>query len=195
MREFPDDLHVGPDAILVWRGRRYRVALGRTGIRADKREGDGATPAGRFPLRRVWYRADRLPAPATGLETRALRPADGWCSTPGHGDYNRPVALPHDGEVDPLWLEDGRCDVVVEIGYNDDPPVAGRGSAIFLHVARDGLGPTAGCVALSLDDLLEVLGDVAAHTRLCVHAPPGPGSSGAAYSPRKGDDPSPRRAQ
>jgi L,D-peptidoglycan transpeptidase YkuD (ErfK/YbiS/YcfS/YnhG family) len=175
MRESPEDLHVGHDGTLVWRGRRFRAALGRAGIRADKREGDGATPAGRFPLRRVWYRADRLPAPATGLETRAIRPADGWCSTPGHGDYNRPVALPHNGEVDPLWLEGGLCDVVVEVGYNDDPPVAGRGSAIFLHVAGD--GPTAGCVALDRVDLLEVLRGVSRRTHLCVHDPSAPGEA------------------
>ena len=169
MPESPDDLHVEPGGTLSWRGRRYQAAVGRAGVRAAKREGDGATPAGRFPLRQVWYRADRLPEPATGLETRAIRPGDGWCSTPGHDDYNRPVTLPHPGDVDLLWLEDGRCDLVVEVGYNDDPPVAGRGSAIFVHVAGD--GPTAGCVALALDDLLEVLGGVTPHTHLCVHAP------------------------
>ena len=175
MRESPDDLHVRADGTLSWRGRRYRAALGRSGIRADKREGDGATPAGRFPLRRVWYRADRLPRPATGLATRALRPADGWCSTPDHDDYNRPVSLPHDGEVDPLWLEAGLCDVVVEVGYNDDPPVPGLGSAIFVHVA--GGGPTAGCVALGRDDLLDVLRGVAGHAHLCVHAPTASGAA------------------
>src|SRR5215216_5596786 len=117
MRESPDDLHVRPDGSLVWRGRRYRAAVGRGGIRGDKHEGDGATPAGRFPLRRVWYRADRLPPPTTGLEIRAIDPGDAWCSTPGHDDYNRPVTLPHLGEVDRLWLESGLCDLVVEVGY------------------------------------------------------------------------------
>jgi L,D-peptidoglycan transpeptidase YkuD (ErfK/YbiS/YcfS/YnhG family) len=177
MCESPDDLHVGPDASLVWRGRRYRAAVGRGGIRTDKLEGDGATPAGRFPLRRLWYRGDRIPPPTTGLETRAIDPADGWCSTPGHDDYNRPVALPHPGTVDPLWLEDGRCDLVVEVGYNDDPPVAGLGSAIFLHVAADDLRPTAGCVALERSDLLEVLRAVSTRTQLCVHAPTPPGGA------------------
>ena len=172
MRESPDDLHVEPDGALAWRARRSRGAVGRAGVRAAKREGDGATPAGRFPLRRVWYRADRLPSPATGLETREIRPGDGWCSTPGHDDYNRPVTLPHPGDVDPLWLEDGVCDLVVEIGYNDDPPEPGRGSAIFVHVAGD--GPTAGCIALALDDLLEVLRGASPRTHLCVHAPAAP---------------------
>jgi L,D-peptidoglycan transpeptidase YkuD (ErfK/YbiS/YcfS/YnhG family) len=174
MRESPDDLHVEPDGNLAWRGRRYRAAVGRGGIRGDKREGDGATPAGRFPLRRVWYRADRLPPPESGLETRPIDPADGWCSTPGHHDYNRPVALPHPGEVDRLWLESGLCDLVVEVGYNDDPPQHGLGSAIFLHVAADDLSPTAGCVALARDDLLEVLRGVSSRTHLCVHAPTPP---------------------
>lgn len=172
MHESADDLHVGPGGVLVWHGRRYRAVLGRAGIRADKREGDGATPAGRFPLRRVWYRADRLPTPATGLETRPIGRHDGWCSSPAHEDYNRRVALPHPGEVDQLWMESGLYDLVVEVGYNDDPPVAGRGSAIFVHVADD-LRPTAGCVALDRDDLVELLRDISTRTHLCVHAPAG----------------------
>jgi hypothetical protein len=91
----------------------------------------GATappPAGRFPLRRVHYRADRLPALATGLETRVIRPTDGWCSDPGHDDYNRLITLPYDGDVDRLWLEDTPVRRRGRGRYNDDPPIAGLGS-------------------------------------------------------------------
>lgn len=163
-------VHVDAGGSLRSRDRRYPAALGRAGVRTDKREGDGATPAGCFPLRRVFYRADRVARPVTGLETVAIRPSDAWCSVPGHPCYNRRIELPHadDGGIDGLWLDEDSYDVAVEIGYNDDPPVPGLGSAIFLHVARADLGPTAGCVALAKEHLLEVVRDLPEGAVLCI---------------------------
>ncbi|MGE3870342.1 MAG: L,D-transpeptidase [Pseudorhodoplanes sp.] len=123
-------------------------ALGRAGIGAAKREGDGATPAGTFTLREVLYRGDRVDAPRTALPCRAIEPDDGWCDAPDRPDYNRPVRFPFAASAERLWREDSLYDVIVVIGYNDAPPVAGAGSAIFLHVARHDLAPTEGCVAL-----------------------------------------------
>jgi L,D-peptidoglycan transpeptidase YkuD (ErfK/YbiS/YcfS/YnhG family) len=144
-------------------------ALGRGGVRADKREGDGATPIGTWALRRVWYRADRLTAPpATALPLRAIAETDGWCDDASSPDYNRPVTLPHPARHERLWRDDAVYDVVVELGYNDDPPVAPRGSAIFLHVARPGFTPTEGCVALALGDLLALLRTCRGGDALCV---------------------------
>ncbi|HYE50615.1 MAG TPA: L,D-transpeptidase family protein [Azospirillaceae bacterium] len=144
-------------ARLVWPGGAARCALGRGGIRADKREGDGGTPVGSFALRRVLYRADRLAAPETGLSVAPTRPDDGWCDDPAHPDYNRPVQRPFAASHEEMWREDGVYDVVVVLGHNDDPPVPGLGSAVFLHVARPDWEPTAGCVALALPDLLAAL--------------------------------------
>lgn len=87
----------------------------------------------------------------------ALRPEDGWCDDPAEAAYNRLGPLPCRGSHERLWRPDGLYDLLVELGYNDDPPLAGRGSAIFLHVARPGYLPTEGCVALAEDDLREVL--------------------------------------
>jgi L,D-peptidoglycan transpeptidase YkuD (ErfK/YbiS/YcfS/YnhG family) len=140
-----------------WRGRQFRCAIGRGGIRRDKREGDGATPAGTWPMREVLFRPDRIRPIVTGLPSRALSPQDGWCDDPGDPNYNRPVHLPYPSHCEQLWLEDHVYDVIVPLGYNDDPVVRERGSAIFLHVARPDFAPTAGCVALALPDLLEIL--------------------------------------
>lgn len=148
-----------PDGVLAWRHQRFRCALGRAGVSADKREGDGTTPVGRFPLRRVLYRADRLRRPATALPVRAMRADDGWCDDPGDPRYNRPVRLPYPGHHEVLWRADGVYDVVVVLGHNDAPPRAGAGSAVFLHVAAADYRPTEGCVALALSDLLAVLAD------------------------------------
>jgi L,D-peptidoglycan transpeptidase YkuD (ErfK/YbiS/YcfS/YnhG family) len=153
---------------LSWPGGALRCAIGRTGIRTDKREGDGATPAGAFALRRVLWRADRLTAPVTALPSAPIGPRDGWCDDPGHADYNRPVPLPFDAGHEAMWRADGLYDVVVVIGHNDDPPVPGLGSAVFVHVATADFGPTAGCVALERGDLLRLLADCRPGDRLVV---------------------------
>ncbi len=142
---------------LRWNGVVYRCALGRGGIGGSKREGDGATPAGRFPLREVLYRADRGPAPATGLPARAIGDDDGWCDDPADPSYNRPVRHPYPTGAERLWRDDGCYDLIAVIGYNDAPPVPGAGSAIFLHVAAHDFSPTDGCVALTHPDLKELL--------------------------------------
>lgn len=155
------EIRVTGDGILVCGGRDYRCALGRGGVRADKREGDRASPEGVFPLRRVLYRADRLTAPQTRLELAVIDSNDGWCDDPADPMYNRPVRLPYAASHERMWREDGLYDLVVILGHNDDPPVRGAGSAIFVHVARPDYGATDGCVALRLEDLLAVLKDCA----------------------------------
>ncbi|MFV3074000.1 L,D-transpeptidase family protein [Niveispirillum fermenti] len=142
---------------LSWNGGQARCALGRGGIRQDKREGDGATPVGAFALRRVLYRADRQARPRTGLPVSTIGPDDGWCDDPAHPDYNRPVTLPFAASHERMWMERGVYDIVVVLGHNDDPPVPGLGSAVFLHLTGPDYGPTAGCVAVQPDDMLALL--------------------------------------
>jgi L,D-peptidoglycan transpeptidase YkuD (ErfK/YbiS/YcfS/YnhG family) len=141
-------------------GRKFRCALGRSGVRADKREGDGATPLARMKLRRAFYRPDRIAPLLTALPTRAMMPDDGWCDDIGSPDYNRLIHLPHPARHERLWRDDGIYDVLVELGWNDEPVIAGNGSAIFLHVARADYTPTEGCVALALGDLVPLLATI-----------------------------------
>jgi L,D-peptidoglycan transpeptidase YkuD (ErfK/YbiS/YcfS/YnhG family) len=150
-------LSIDPTGWLDFAGHHFRCALGRGGLRADKREGDGATPVGCYPLRALFYRADRLRPPDCLLPGRALSINDGWCDDPGHPDYNCLVKLPHGGRCEQLWRDDHVYDLILPLGYNDDPPVHGLGSAIFLHVARPDYSPTEGCVALALPDLLTLV--------------------------------------
>jgi L,D-peptidoglycan transpeptidase YkuD (ErfK/YbiS/YcfS/YnhG family) len=145
-------------------------ALGRSGILADKREGDGGTPAGIFPLRELRYRADHIAAaPATALPVCITKPGDGWCDAPKGPAYNTLVQLPYSADAENMWRNDERYDLVVVIGYNDRPVVPGAGSVIFLHVAHEEDGrlmPTAGCVALRRDDLLRVIADCSPSTEM-----------------------------
>lgn len=141
-------------------GRTLRCAIGKAGAIAapDKREGDNRSPLGTWTMREVWYRPDVYPeGPKTALPVRATQPDDGWCDAPGDPNYNRPVTLPYPASAERMWRDDHVYDLVVILGYNDDPPVPGLGSAIFMHLARDGYPGTEGCVALERADIEAVL--------------------------------------
>jgi len=133
------------------------VVLGRCGIAANKREGDGATPRGRFGLIRLWWRPDRLARPCTRLPVRRIDRGLAWCENPADRRYNRPFRRSANESGDRLWRDDRLYDLVIEISHNTRPRVAGRGSAVFLHVARPDRSGTAGCVALDAKDLRRLL--------------------------------------
>jgi len=135
----------------------FPCALGSAGIVDRKVEGDGGTPAGVWPLRRVLFRPDREVWPECSLPVSAIAPADGWCDDPRHDDYNRPVSLPFAAGYEIMWRSDHLYDLVIIVGFNDDPPIPGAGSAIFVHLASADFAPTAGCVALAREDLLAIL--------------------------------------
>ena len=151
------ELRVTKGRILRFGAGRCRCALGHGGRTADKHEGDGATPVGWFTLRRVLYRADRVPRPLTGLPARALTPRDGWCDDAASRDYNRPVRLPVAAGHERLWRHDHLYDLIVVLGHNDAPVRPRRGSAIFLHIAAPDFAPTEGCVAIEAHLLARIL--------------------------------------
>jgi L,D-peptidoglycan transpeptidase YkuD (ErfK/YbiS/YcfS/YnhG family) len=144
------------------------VALGRGGIKADKREGDGSTPRGAFRPKRLWWRADRAIRPRTRLPTRRIRKDDGWCEDPTDRRYNRPIRLAPKDSGDRLWRQDALYDFIVELDHNTRPRIAGRGSAVFVHVARAGLTPTAGCIALAAPALRGLISRIGPGTRIVI---------------------------
>lgn len=133
------------------------MALGRSGIRANKREGDGGTPKGSFRPMRLWWRADRYPRPRTFLPVRTIFADDAWCENSTDRHYNQPVRLKPGQDGDRLKRDDHLYDFIVEINHNTRPRVAGRGSAVFLHLARENFGPTAGCVSMTRSAMLRLL--------------------------------------
>ncbi|MEG9883356.1 MAG: L,D-transpeptidase family protein [Hyphomicrobiales bacterium] len=157
------DIYVTAATLGTSRGRlrlsplEFPCALGRSGLTDDKHEGDGATPIGVWPLRQGYYRPDRLGLPQTALPFRPLAPNCGWCDDPSDPRYNRPAKLPCPTHAEALWREDGLYDLMVILGYNDDPVRPGRGSAIFFHIARPNDAPTQGCVALSRPAMVKIL--------------------------------------
>src|SRR5262252_4520887 len=149
-------------------GKRWRCTVGAGGIREDKVEGDAATPAGSFPLRRILFRNERLVLPKVRLPARPISEHDGWCDDPRSPTYNKLVRIPNEWSHEKMWREDGLYDLVVVVGYNDDPPEGEWGSAIFLHFAREDMSPTQGCVAFARDDLLELVTLIGPGTRINV---------------------------
>jgi len=145
-------------------------ALGRSGVTEAKREGDGASPAGTWPLRDVLFRPDRIDRPATNLPVSAISPDDGWCDDPADPRYNRLVRLPYGASTESLWRDDDLYDLVVVLGYNDDPPRPGLGSAIFFHLASPEFAPTAGCVAVHRPDMVRLLAHCGPRTKLEIAA-------------------------
>jgi L,D-peptidoglycan transpeptidase YkuD (ErfK/YbiS/YcfS/YnhG family) len=160
-----------PDGSFDLDGELARCAVGRSGVilARDKREGDGASPAGSWAMRRLLYRADRMARPRTDLPAFPLAPDDGWCDGPDDKAYNRPVKLPYPGRAEILWREDSVYDLIVVLAYNDEPVRKGRGSAIFLHLARPDYSPTEGCVALARRDMERLLAKAAPGSALIIH--------------------------
>lgn len=147
-------------------GVRVVCALGRSGISVRKREGDGATPAGRYRLLRVLYRSDRVRRPFTRLTVGHIKPSDGWCDASWDRNYNRPVSLPYPASAERMWRDDPLYNIVVILDHNHCPRVQNLGSAIFLHIARPGYQATEGCIAFRERDLRRLLARMRRGTRI-----------------------------
>ncbi|WP_281826525.1 L,D-transpeptidase family protein [Jannaschia rubra] len=161
----PDDLVLTPSGIR-FRGRRFPCTIGRGGVRADKREGDGATPAGCHRIVGMFYRADRIARPAAWAV--AIGPRDLWCDAPDHPAYNHRVRAPFAGSAERLARGDPLYDLIIVTDWNWPIARAGRGSAIFLHRWRRPGWPTEGCVAFDPQHLRWIAGRIGPRTRLVV---------------------------
>lgn len=144
------------------------VALGRGGILANKREGDGGTPRGNFRPRQLWWRGDRHSRPQTLLPARIITGADAWCEDPGDRHYNQWIRRGEGEGGDRLKRADQLYDFIIEIDHNTRPRIAGRGSAVFLHLARDNFGPTAGCVSMTKAAMLQLLRLIGPRTKIII---------------------------
>lgn len=155
-----------PQGHLAFAGRTAICALGRSGTRAGKREGDGASPMGTWRLLHVLYRRDRIQRPRTTLPLRPIKLRDGWCDDPCDRNYNRPVLLPYAASCEAMYRLDALYDIVVILDHNTRPRRRGAGSAIFMHLARPGYKPTEGCIALSLTHMRLLLAHATPGTRI-----------------------------
>ncbi len=156
--------------LLTIDGLVFGCALGPAGIRALKREGDGATPRAIMRVLTVFYRADRQRAGIgpVHLPVAPIRPDLGWCDAPADANYNRPVRLPYPGSHEKMWRADRLYNVCIVLDWNILPRRRRRGSAIFLHVARPGMEPTEGCIAVSPRTMARLLPLLTRNSRVVV---------------------------
>ena len=159
----PNILHIRPSdrqkscGTLEFGHTHYRCLLGKSGIAARKIEGDNATPVGRFEVLYGFYRADRVPKPATKISMIALKPNAAWCDDPNHRSYNRYVELPFAGRFEHLWRKDNLYDICIVLNHNQHPRKRNAGSAIFFHLASEFENPTQGCVAVNYLQMIHIL--------------------------------------
>lgn len=166
------DLIVGPQGRARFGGRILPCAIGRGGITRDKREGDGATPAGIWRIEGGYYRADRMARPATALPLIPTGPRDGWSDDPGDSAaYNGPVHLPYPCSHERMRRGDTLYDLVLVLDHNRHPSEPGAGSAIFVHCWRGPRYPTAGCLAFALPDLRRIVERWTPRSRVIIRSP------------------------
>ena len=168
------DIYVNSSGTLTWTdflGKIHTVpcALGSGGIALKQSEGDGITPIGNFALLKVMVRNDRQALPKTNLCISTINKYDGWCDDPASADYNCPIILPYNGSYEKLFRSDNLYDIVIDIDYNRKSPISGKGSAIFIHIAHPTYLPTKGCVALAVNDIVELLKSCDESTRLIIN--------------------------
>jgi L,D-peptidoglycan transpeptidase YkuD (ErfK/YbiS/YcfS/YnhG family) len=163
------DIFVYSNGVLIYKNKKYKCAVGKGGVKENKKEGDMATPVGCFLIREIFYRKDKMGRLVFPFETKAINKNDAWCDDLNDKRYNTYITL-KDGEQsqERLWREDDLYDIVVVLGYNDAPVIFGKGSAIFMHVAREGYSLTHGCITLQKKDLIEILSNVSKKTKVCV---------------------------
>ena len=153
---------------LIYKGEKYKASIGKEGITENKKEGDEKTPIGCFKLREIFYRKDRIEKPKSVLKVKEIKENYGWCNDCSSRNYNKLIKIPTKEKHEKLWRKDNTYDIIVPLGYNDEPATKDKGSAIFMHLARKNYSPTEGCIALSKEDLLEILSKISNETLVCV---------------------------
>ncbi len=142
----------------------FFCVFGRDGITDNKKEGDWKTPMGTFPIREIYYREDKIKKPETQIKCTPLSKDNAWCDDPSRNEYNTFIKLPFNGSYENLWREDNMYDIVLIIGYNDSPVIKNEGSAIFIHIMKENMEYTKGCLAIKKEDMLHLISKITSKT-------------------------------
>ena len=150
--------------------RMYRCAIGRNGLTDDKLEGDLCTPIGLFYFNKIYYRADRLGEINFLIDSATIKENDGWCDDKRNSLYNQYIRFPFAGSAEHLYRKDNIYDIICVMNYNTSPVIAGKGSAIFLHVAQPKFTGTEGCVAVEKNILLEIATNISKNSTITIES-------------------------
>ena len=154
---------------LYFQKYKLRCSIGKRGISINKKEGDKKTPKGKFKLKYILYRKDRMPNLKTKLKKIEIKKNMGWCDDPGSKHYNKIINYPFKYSAEKLWRKDNIYDVIIIIDYNLNPIIKNKGSAIFLHIAKQRYKPTNGCIAVSKKNIKLISLEINKKTKLQIN--------------------------
>ena len=151
---------------LIYNNYRIKCAVGKRGIKKKLKEGDLVTPTGRFKVKLILYRKDRVKKLSTSIKKLTIKKNMGWCDDPDSSKYNKLITLPFKYSHEKLFRKDRIYDIILVLNYNMNPVKRNKGSAIFIHVAKNNFKPTKGCVALKKKELLKIIKDLKSNTEI-----------------------------
>jgi L,D-peptidoglycan transpeptidase YkuD (ErfK/YbiS/YcfS/YnhG family) len=151
---------------LKYKNLKFRCALGKGGIKQKEREGDFITPKGKFKLIKIYYRSDRIKKINSSLKKIKIKKKMGWCDDVISNYYNKQIKINKKISHEKLHRKDNVYDIIVVLNYNLNPIIKGKGSAIFLHVAKKNYNKTQGCIALKKNELLSLISKIKKNTQI-----------------------------
>ena len=155
---------------LKYKNFKFRCALGKNGIKKKVKEGDNITPIGIFKITRIYYRHDKIKKIKTSIKKIKIKKNMGWCDDPKSNFYNQQIRLPNKFNYEKLYRNDRIYDLLAVLNYNTNPVIKNKGSAIFIHIAKNNYEPTAGCIAVKKGDLIKLLQRIKKNTKIKICA-------------------------
>jgi L,D-peptidoglycan transpeptidase YkuD (ErfK/YbiS/YcfS/YnhG family) len=153
---------------ITFNNYKAKCAIGKRGIGNKKKEGDLITPKGIYKVKYILYRKDRVKKIKTKLKKIIIKKNMGWCDDVRSNNYNKLIKLPFNYSHEKLYKKENIYDIILVLNYNMNPTIKGKGSAIFIHVARKNYDKTEGCIALNKRDLLKILKQLKKNTEVMI---------------------------
>ncbi len=154
---------------LKYKNLKFRCALGRGGVKKKIMEGDNITPKGIFKIIKIYYRHDKIKKIKTLIKKIKIKKNMGWCDDPNSRFYNKLVNLPTKYSHEKLYRNDNLYDLIVVLSYNTNPIIKNKGSAIFMHVAKNSYRKTKGCIALKKNHLIKIISKIKKNTKIKIN--------------------------
>jgi len=151
---------------LKYKNLKYRCALGKAGVSEKIKEGDNITPKGIFKITKIYYRPDKIKKIKTLIKKIKIKKNMGWCDDPRSRFYNQQIKLPTKYSHERLYRNDNLYNLIAVLDYNTNPIIKNKGSAIFLHVAKNKYQKTKGCIALKKEHLIKIISKIKKNTKI-----------------------------
>ena len=154
---------------LKYKNLKFRCALGKGGVKKKTMEGDNITPKGTFKIIKIYYRSDKIKKIETLIKKNKIKKNMGWCDDPNSRFYNKLINLPTKYSHEKLYRNDNLYDLIVVLSYNTNPIIKNKGSAIFLHIAKNSYRKTKGCIALKKNHLIKIISKIKKNTKIKIN--------------------------